>query len=398
MTDAIGSRPWQAKSIGVLAQSRARIGEYEDARSLAMSIPYPRDRIRAWASLAEASAVSGDLTWAAEFLDRAEQTETFDDWTVPILPLLIRAAEAAGERSRALVFVARLESTARCEHADREALRTGHTDQPRKGALSDTPALLPLLQGMISVGEYERAEALLAKVCGRADRAKATSAVAGALARCGKAGRAERLARNIKDPGHRASALAALADAGAVAGNAGRITAVGELVAASDELVNAGPVIAVGEAWAAMGAADRAESWVRSIAVPALRVEAQAAVAETLAVVGDLERAEALALDLGDLELRSEALNRLVTVLAERGLGARAEAVADSIPEASTRVRALAVVAAHAETVSDARRLAAPALDVGDWPAVIDVLARVEPTALTVIAEESLHQVAECHL
>ncbi|WP_143050300.1 hypothetical protein [Streptomyces sp. 2231.1] len=395
LADAIGSRPWHAKAVGVLAESRARIGEYEAARSLAMSIPYPHDRLRTWASLAEASAVSGNPTWTAEFLDWAEQTETLDDWTVPTLPILIRAAEAAGDHSRALVFLARLESAARREHADREALRAGRTSRLQEGALSDTPALLPLLQAVISVGEYERAEVLLAKVRGWTGRAKARSAVAGALAQCGKAGRAERLACSIKDPGHRASALAALADAAAIAGNAARVTAVGKLVAASGELVNAGPVIAVGEAWAALGAADRAEAWVRSIAMPALRVEAQAAIAEALAIAGDLGRAETLALDIGDLQLRGEALYRLVTVLAEAGLLARAEAVAGSIPEASTRVRALAVIAAHAEKEAEARRLVGPALEVGDWPAVIEVLARVEPTAVTTIAEESLHHVAD---
>ncbi|SEB54903.1 hypothetical protein SAMN05428944_0191 [Streptomyces sp. 1222.5] len=173
---------------------------------------------------------------------------------------------------------------------------------------------------------------------------------------------------------------------------------MGKLVAASGELVNTGPVIAVGEAWAALGAADRAEAWVRSIAMPALRVEAQAAVAEALAIAGDLGRAEALALDIGDLQLRGEALYPLVTVLAEAGLLARAEAVAGSIPEASTRVRALAVIAAHAEKEAEARRLVGPALGVGDWPAVIEVLARVEPTAVTTIAEESLHHVADRQL
>ncbi|MFF8867805.1 hypothetical protein ACF08B_37830 [Streptomyces sp. NPDC015139] len=397
LADAIGSRPWHAKAVGVLAENRARIGEFEDARSLAMSIPYPHDRLRTWASLAEASAVSGNRAWTAEFLDRAEQTETLDDWAVPTLPILVRAAEAAGDHSRTLVFLARLESAARREHADQEALRGGRTSR-QQVALSDTPALLPLLQAVISVGEYEGAEVLLAKVRGRTGRAKATSAVAGALARCGKAGRAERLACCIKDPGQRASALAALADAAALAGNAARITAVGKLVAASDELVNAGPVIAVGEAWAALGAADRAEAWVRSITMPALRAEAQAAVAEALAVAGDLGRAEALARDIGDLQLLGEALYRLVTVLAEAGLLARAEAVAGSIAEASRRVRALAVIAAHSEKEAEARRLVGPALEVGDWPAVIEVLARVEPTAVTAIAEESLHQVADRQL
>ncbi|PKW12530.1 hypothetical protein BX260_7902 [Streptomyces sp. 5112.2] len=87
-----------------------------------------------------------------------------------------------------------------------------------------------------------------------------------------------------------------------------------------------------------------------------------------------------------------------MTVLAEAGLLARAEAVAGSIPEASTRVRALAVIAAHAEKEAEARRLVGPALGVGDWPAVIEVLARVEPTAVTTIAEESLHHVADRQL
>ncbi|MBL1082285.1 hypothetical protein JK359_09865 [Streptomyces actinomycinicus] len=396
LKDAVGNRPWAAKAVGLLARVRAENGQYEGARSLAESIPYPHDRLQTWAVLAEVAAEAGDPEWAPEFLDRAEQTERVHDaWTLPALPVLIRAAQLAGDHDRALASVARLEGIARSESAAREALRGGRTgDRQEKGTLSDTPALVPLLQASIGLGEYERVDALLKRVRERADRAKATAATVRALAQCGEVGRAERLARSVKHPGHRAAALASVADAAAAAGDRETIAALGESLAGADEMVHAGPVIAVAEAWAAVGAADRAEAWTRSIAVPALRVEAQAAVAEALAGAGDLERAEAFALRLGDPDLRAEALHRVVTCLAEGGLTARAEDLAGRIQGASRRARALAVVASHAGE-TDARRLAAPALAVGDWPAVIEVLARVDPSAVAAVAEESLRRAAE---
>ncbi|MEU0003630.1 hypothetical protein ABZ079_04800 [Streptomyces sp. NPDC006314] len=392
LTGAMENRPWRAKVRGMLALVRAGNGEYEQARSLAESVQYPHERLRTWALLAQTSAESGNLAWALEFLDRAEQTETLhDDWTLSALPILIRAAEVAGDHDRALVLVARLESVAHRESAGREALMGRNGDRSKKAELSDTPALSLLLQAVISVAEYERVGTLLGMVRKPADRAKATAAAVRALAQSGAADRAERLARSIKDSGHRARALAGVADAAALVRDTKVINAVGELVAESDEMANAGPIIAVAEAWAAVGAADRAEAWMQSISLPALRLEARAAAAEALAAVGDIGRAEALARTLTDPELRAEALHRIVAALAEKGLTDRAEAVANAVQGPDCRARALAVVATHAEGPK-VRRFVAPALEMGDWATVIETLARVEPTAVTAIAEESLRQ------
>ncbi|MEU4733128.1 hypothetical protein [Streptomyces sp. NPDC023588] len=396
LVEAMKHRPSRAEAAGVLAQVRARNGEHEQALALAETIPYPHARLLAWAMLAQAAADSGDHPWTLEFLDRAERVETgHDEWTAPAIPVLIRAAAAVGDRDRTLAWIERLEEVARRESAARTALRAGRDESRSKTSpLSDTPTLQPLLRTVAGVGEHERAKALLKSVRGKAPRAVATAAAARACAQYGDRVRALRLARSIEDPGHRAGALAAVADAAARAGDVDMINAVGELVTNGEQLVDAAAVLAVGEAWARVGAADRAEAWIRSIRTPALRHEARAVVAEGLAVAGAFERAEALARTLGDPELCAEVLAEVVSALALAGSTGQAEAVACSIQRSTWRARALAVVAVHAQD-PDARRLVVPALERGDWPSVIEVLARVEPAAVAAIADESLLRAAD---
>ena len=434
--NAVSDPDSRAEALIALARTLASAGDLERAGAVARSITNPDQQAHALTAIVDAAAVAGDLGRA----ETIARNITSPDRRAEALTAVARAVAAAGDVERAGVLAGQAEAVAR---AISDPFRRAYSLTALAGAVA---AAGDVERAGVLAGQ---AEAVARAISDPFRRAYSLTALAGAVAAAGDveragvlAGQAEAVARAISDPFRRAYSLTALAGAVAAAGDieragvlAGQAEAVARSVASPEWQAQA--LAALAEAMAAAGDLDRAEAVARSVASPEWQAQALAALAEAMAAAGDLDRAEAVAASVGSPEWQAEALGTLAQASAAVGdngrarmLAQRAEAVATVINDPFRQAQALTAVAAaraasgdldqvgvlidRAETAADkvsspfrqaealtalarevgtnrARSLIARAITVGDWTTPLDVLARLEPNILTIIADEYLN-------
>lgn len=418
LAESIPLRQLRDEALVALVSAWAVAGERDRAAALAETIRYPHNWARAWAVLAKAVADDGDTREALGFAARADdEVNAFVfDGTGQVLVLLMEVAVATGDHGRAAALADRVEDFTRSQFRDRspwsgpgplaavlarEALGgdldrvdallrppprppvgagggvcgwalTGTADQdvPLDGDLDESDArplpprsflgardLACVLDAVaetagqdVALALADRAEALLDTGDGR-DHDILLRALTLLLARRGQVERAMALADRI-DPELRAGRQAEI---------------VGEL--------------------ARYGDTDAAEVLAHTITDSRAQARALIEVVRELARRGDTDAAEALARVITDRWARGEALVAVVQELARRGDPGRAEVLAHSIAYRATRARALAALAEVAEP-SRARRLAAQAVVLDGWAAVLPVLEPIVPRSVAVVVDQ----------
>jgi hypothetical protein len=433
----VGLRAWE---LARLARATAGVGDrdrvarlVDEAERLVVQIWYSSLREEVLARLARAAAAGGDHERAETLVAQI----TSEGLRAKALARLARAVAAAGDRDRA----ARL-----AEEAQQLVAQVYGLDL-RAWAW----AWARLVEGVAAGGNHERAKALAAQISEPYLRAKTLVRIA-EEADGGDYERAEALVAQITAPGQRAGALARIAEAAAASGDhdrATRLTAAAEVTAqVSDPTLRAEVLARLARVVAAGGDYDKAEAHVAQITAPSqratelawlagrvavggdheradrlideakslvaqilefpagLRAEAFARLAEAVAAGGDPNRAETLTKQITDPYYRGKALGWLAEAVAAGGDPNRAEALIAQIIDPNRRALALTQLAqklvetsqetppaaehAHSSSpvMARARRLLAEALVTSSWTEIVVGLARVDPPAVSALADE----------
>jgi len=151
---------------------------------------------------------------------------------------------------------------------------------------------------------------------------------------------------------------------------------------------------------------DKAEELTVQITAPDSWADALDSLVEAAVANGDLDRAEALVTQITDPDSRAEALGQLVEAAAACDDLDRAEALIAQITNPGTRARALSRLAMAIARTSEktlpirkyphgsspmlvrARHLLGEALATGSWTDVAASLARLDPPAVSTLADE----------
>ncbi|MGC5284573.1 hypothetical protein, partial [Actinomadura citrea] len=187
--------------------------------AIARSITNPSQQARAWTSLAEAVAATGDLDRARLLTDQTETiarsiTDPYEAGTrsiivfpPPRMGAFISLAEVVakiGDRGRARLLTDQAETVAR-----------SITDPSQQAE-----ALASLTEAVADTGDLDRAEAIARSITDPSQQARALTSLAEAVADTGDLDRArlltdqtETIARSITDPSQQAEALASLTEA-----------------------------------------------------------------------------------------------------------------------------------------------------------------------------------------
>lgn len=437
---------WRANALAQLAHAAAAGGDHDRAEMLASRITDPDHRVWVLARLAEAAAARSDHDRAARLLGEAEaltQEIAKPDkrrWALARLAQAAaasrdddRAARLAGETealTRQITTIYRWEEAlARLAQAvavggdhDRAARLAGEAQalsrqMKHRGQLME--ALARVGEAMAAGGDHDRGE-LFARQ--NTDAYPSTLLVA-AVAASGGPNRAEVLAGRITDSNRRARVLARLAQVVAAGGDhdrAARLADEAETLVGQITLdQRAWALTQIVEVMADGGNHDRAgrlashaealTEWITSLY---WRAEALARIAQAVTAGGDHDWAEALTELITKPKLRAEALARIAQAVAVGGEDDRAARLADEaatlarqITDPDEQAEALAGLARMLVDVSNetsplpehtrspplmdrARRLLAAALVTGSWAAVVVGLARVDPLAVTALADE----------
>jgi hypothetical protein len=321
---------------------------------------------------------------------------------------------------------------------------------PQAGGLAYLAKLVGCVDPARAGGLFKEAQTLACSITDPADQADALAELGERVSGIDRAwanglfDQAQTLAYSITDPGKQADALAGLAEK-AAAVDPDRTCALFDRVEALLQAINDSHDFVVQQSvaahlvqamarldatWAAYLAA-QAERLIRAINEGRLWMWTQAGtmgdLAEAIAGV-DLNRAEALARSIADPQRQAQALASMA-IRAARLNPDRAQALTSSITDPEQREQAFrgledAEMARQAKAVADAdlgqaealaqkinnpewqalvltnlarqaapahaRRLIARAFRLGFWAMPLDVLAQVEPTTLTMIADELL--------
>jgi tetratricopeptide (TPR) repeat protein len=382
---------------GALAEAK----QYQRAETVARSIAEPDQQ--AWALAKVASALADD--------GRCEQAEALAKSIADPYPQAIglvsvaRALSRGGNRERAVAVAARAEAMLRSANGPAapvddvvrvaQALaRNGHRQQATAlaalasklggsvGWSGDSGSLASPQSGSGQPGReltIEEAEASALSIADVFARVRALTAVAAALDKGGQrqralrlAARAEEAARSAEDPATQVNSLL-------------------EVAQALDRL---------GERPLAVSIAIEAEAIGRSVADFYIGANLMAQfmavgmqmfllinVADVLATIGEHSRAREIASYLRDFpNSRELASTRIVSALAATGQLREAEAVARSIVDPVPRGNALATVATALAQSGDegaAARIAAELCVIGNWRALAELMAWIEPSATT---------------
>lgn len=363
-------------ALAQLSEALAAAGDLERAEDIAGRLIRPAEQASALLALVEATAAGGDLDRAQALMRQIIPGQR--DWA---LPALVKAAVAAGD-------------------LDQVELLIGLATNP----IQKVRASLPLL---ISTGDHDARSARLAA-------------------------EAESLAEQITDPFERAWALTWLAEAAAWVGDIDRAarltTKVESLARQTTDPSLLVPTLAVlvrvvtagGDRDRAARLTDEAETFTRQSTIPDHRAWALGRLAQAVAAGGNHDgaarlagEAEAVTSEINDPGQRVRALAELAKAVAAGGdhdqaarLAADAETLASQITSLDQRAAALVRLARTLLDISKelhpagepahsgspvlvrVRSLIAEALVTGSWTAAVSGLARVDPLAVRVLADD----------
>ncbi|MDQ0313433.1 tetratricopeptide (TPR) repeat protein [Kitasatospora herbaricolor] len=417
LAESIPERDAHDRALVALVPAWARSGERGRAVALAERVRYPHHWGRAWATLAKAEADRGDMAAALECAARADESASMAGGVASpdVLALLVEVAVVAGDAAWAAELADRMQSPAApigydrrggglhplarvlaCEalqgdlrridalltspeesaDADVDLPRTDGPDparedpepdpdrfthllpDPSSGPLVDARVMADLVHAVAESADHDLALALADRAEGLLDTGAARhshdllEAVILLLAGRGHHLRAMALADRFDEPSLRSARQARIVR----------------------EVARHGDV-------------DRAEYLARAISDRPAAVVALLGVVHELARRGLLDRAQELAGSFTDAWDRDEALTAVVHGLARQGSMSRAESLASSIVHRAARARALASLV-ELSPPPRARRLAAQAVVLDGWAAVLDVLEPIVPRAAATVADQ----------
>lgn len=317
---------WQCWALGRVAKAMATCGDHDRAEALIKKIGYEHQLVVALAQVAAAVAAGGDHDRAVRLADEAETFTAQIYLETRALAEVADALATIGDHDRAEVFTAQIGPSYR-----RWAVRGIAEIIAASGDHDPVEVLARRIsesgQGMGALGD-------LVKAAVASDHDRAVRLI----------GEAEALARRITDPDSRMRALDYITEAAIVVSDYDRVVRL----------------------------YDEAETRTRFPVRPGVQ-SPLAQVVDTMAAGGDYDRAEALARRITDPDRRAGTLARLARILVAT------DKETSQVPE-------------HARSSSPlmlrARHLLAAALVAGSWIEVVATLARIDPVAVSVLADE----------
>ncbi|CUU54984.1 Uncharacterized conserved protein HemY, contains two TPR repeats [Parafrankia irregularis] len=422
-----------AQALGDVAMAAAHAGEFATAQATADTITHPAVRAQALVEIARMLIHNDQVAEASSLARLAEEVaRSAPDYDVQArtLAAVARAAAQTGDHSTARALADLAEPIARQIGGTTSRARAlfmvttvladiGEYDKaetiahsiPYSEVTDDYPkewALTAVAVALTQAGDYDRAEAIVRSITFPLVASRMLAKLAGALARAGEhkraaalADEAEEHARSIPNRTLRMEALAEMAETLAQSGEYERAASLaGQAAITARSITHSGrpeslAQIAAAKALARTGGYSQAEAIARSIIEPFdIRVRALAAVAGALAQAGDQVRASLLVSIAGadvrsiiDPDERERFLHPVAAALARTGEYGQAEAMARTITWSSRRVRALIDVADQADPAV-ARKILVTLLRDDDWSESLTTLVRVDPGAVSAIAEE----------
>ncbi|MFD5616704.1 hypothetical protein [Kitasatospora sp. NPDC127060] len=332
-------------------------GYHDEAVGIAERMSSPSLKAKALAETARALAEAGKHEVAVAMArDAAAVTGSVTDTE--------QQAQAWTDIARALAEAGRLD----------EALDAAHRSSTGTffGYWQKRPLLIDITRRLARGGRYEDATALADTLTGDYLRGQALTTIAREIISLGRrddattrARQVTVLARSLADPYEQARLLAVAAQVLAQAGHRGE----------------------------AADLAREATTAARIIDHPEMRVSALRAIASTFARAGQPNGALAITEEVRALEVlhpsdaSDRALTFIIEPLASIGHISRAVAVARTIADEASRAQALAAIARTCTDTAQARTLLAEVLDTPHWRVAVRPLARLDPHALSAMAE-----------
>lgn len=433
MARSITSPSHKSKALAALSQAVATAGDLGRAEAIARSISDPSQRGRTLTVVTQAMAVTGDL-------DRAKMIAasiTDPDQQATAFALIVRAGATFGDIERA-EEIARLirdpaQRTKVLAHLSGTGVSAGDSDQAQMTVSSITnessqpEALARVVAKELSSGDIDHAEMIARSISHPYHQAMALTAVARTAVADGDTKRATKTIRCIANLQLRTKALISVSRVIANTGDLdGAQLFVDQAVMVASSITSPTQrdqtAAEIAQYFAGVGDPDRAEEVARSIANSSLQAKALTAVASAVATIGKLDHAERIVLSISDVSRQAKALAAIVQAGVKAGDLNEAEAIARSITDPLSQAHAFSILArAFADagylkqaeniarsitnpsrqaqmlaalttncTSSEARHLLAHALTVGHWQICLVALVRVEPDAVSVMAEELL--------
>ncbi|MGW3631001.1 hypothetical protein ACWD7F_12695 [Streptomyces sp. NPDC005122] len=405
--------------LGAASAAAALAGDMARAHTVAASVRGTHERAETWVELAKVSLDRGDRDRAAALLADAERLCRDDIWPTPrarALTALVEAACTAGERELATrltevlaAFAAAIAAPSRRADAQVPLVgalaRTGEIAQAEAMARTTAEshrewAYTELVKVLADRGEFGTAQKIVRGLGDRKDQLKAGRSLAHAAITHRRFALAERLFDAFPGtPGDQrqdqARLLTSLAHAAAVGGAHHRAAVladcVQELARASggrecrDEIVRY-----AAEALAWSRRFDAAEDRSRSITDSFWRAFAVDRLVNAAARLGEpgftVWAHRAARLPCADSSYQSRSLTLLARGTAFTGDLRSALAVAERIPLPNWRASALAGLS-HRVPAAQGRQLMSRALELGDWPELLDDLVRCVPATLPALAD-----------
>lgn len=423
LAESLPGRDAHDRALVALVPAWARSGERGRAVALAERVRYPHHWGRAWATLAKAEADRGDMAAALECASRADELASMAAGVASpdVLALLVEVAVVAGDAAWAAELADRMQSQAAPIGYDRrrdglhplarvlacEALQgdlrriDALLSSPDEGADADVD--LPRTDGQAAheapEPDPDRFTHLLpgpssgppvdARVM--ADLVHAVTGTADHDLALAVADRAERLldTGTGRHPHDLLEAVILL-----LAGRGHHLRAMALADRFDEPSLRPARQARIVREVARHGDVDRAEYLARAITDQPAATVALIGVVHELARRGLLDRAQELAGSFTDAWDRDEALTAVVHGLARQGSLSRAERLASSIVHRATRARALASLV-ELSPPPRARRLAAQAVVLDGWAAVLDVLEPIVPRAAATVADQLARRAPE---
>ncbi|MEU0387582.1 hypothetical protein [Streptomyces chartreusis] len=422
----LGTRMEGLSALYEVIESLAQSGDPDRARTLADSLTHPVEENHASLEVAAALVRAGRREEAVRVLLAVEsRTRVLHPLTAARkLGVAATALAEAGHREAALAVL-----------AGTETLLTDRRSEPHASRGEYLPSLRALVGACTATGQLDRAATLAARAPGDHERRDLLGPVVRGWARSGEVARAVAVmraeaeadptlaelvsslvvpfARGLAEAGDveaaeahvrkatesgfgtRTSALCALAVTMTETGRTDRARRIVDEVIAIEggyDSPSTMELSALVRALAAAGEADAARAALDAMPPP-LRPGRPAwyigttAFAEALTALGHHERAMDMLRTMEDPYDRAHGTLALVDVLATSGECARAEELARTVSVPAMLSRAWACIAAATTDDEQARRLAALALQGGEWVSALPALLRRAPDVVPLVVE-----------
>ncbi|MET0495149.1 MAG: trypsin-like peptidase domain-containing protein [Actinoplanes sp.] len=370
LADSFDDRYLRVKTLRNVAHRLADSGDLTRAETVATSIDHPIMRAPALIDVARAAGSQGDPTRARSLAERAEAD-------IRLLPDSYHPNSELLDVARLRIGLGDVERAGRLiQEVEKSAIGT-------EGSTPDIDTLLTIAPIVADSHDIDRARVLVewiidlsGKLADPVRRLKVRARVSRLTAEIGDRERAHRFAAEVA---MEAEAVMSLPAAIEIHDDAGRST---------DHRYE--PVVTLAGVLAGLGDLDRALSLAQATGNDHISGSAAIEMVRVLARKGDIDTAETSARAISDDPYRDSALREVVTVLASRGELERAAALAQEFSSPGNHHGLWSGVVGKTGVRNERRQLAY-ALQLDDWRDCLPHVVRVDPSAITTIADDVLH-------